>query len=425
MGKMMLNDSWYKEALSYATVSAQMSGKHYYEKALAQNLMSVCQMMFQQYDIAEESIKSALIYADQAKSPKARRKILNNYAVLNRINGDYETAIKHLREAADCPNPSENDCFMYYLNMGKVFSSAGEMDSVSFYYRQVEESLPNANVRNDTKVSAYSALYRYAKIRGDLSKALQYHENYSNIVSTIHAEQEERILFGIQRKYNYELIQSAMNQKLIQKHRVLVFVSLLALVGLGALAISQIRLAKTRKLEAEAKTNLFHFMRQNEELVQRHKEYTEFHADLMQKQSEKEKKYRELLQENNEYKNAYQDYAERFSNAQNKEMNTILKLAVYLENKGDAACLVELKRAVFNGQTPWEAVYKVFDSLYPDVRENLLLQHPELTEMEYKDFVLSFFGASRPEEAVMLSTSIHTVDKVRNNVRKKIAVTQK
>ena len=63
---------------------------------------------------------------------------------------------------------------------------------------------------------------------------------------------------------------------------------------------------------------------------------------------------------------------------------------------------------------------KVFDTLYPGVRENLKLQHPELTEMEQKDFILSYFNVSREDEALLFNKSVHMVDKWRNSVRKKM-----
>ena len=62
----------------------------------------------------------------------------------------------------------------------------------------------------------------------------------------------------------------------------------------------------------------------------------------------------------------------------------------------------------------------VFDTLYPDVRINLKRQHPELTEMEQKDFILSYFNVSRDEEARLFQKSVHYVDKLRYTVRQKM-----
>ena len=113
-------------------------------------------------------------------------------------------------------------------------------------------------------------------------------------------------------------------------------------------------------------------------------------------------------------------YAQQYSNALDKNALIIRKLGIYLENTGEAAYLVDLKEASFGKNTPWDALMDVFDILYPDVRKNLKLQHPELTEMEQKDFILSFFNISRDEEAVMFKKTVHTVDKIRNSVRRKM-----
>ena len=183
-----------------------------------------------------------------------------------------------------------------------------------------------------------------------------------------------------------------MNQKLIRRHHIIIAVSVLAMLGLVALTISTIRLAKTRKQEAEAKTRLFHFMQQNKELQQKHET------------SEK----------------AVMDYAQQLSDALNKDASVMRKLEIYLGNKGDTICLSALNKAVFGNNDHWEALMKVFDTLYPDVRKNLAIQYPELTEMEQKDFILSYFNVSRDEEALLFNKSVHMVDKWRNGARKKM-----
>ncbi len=91
-----------------------------------------------------------------------------------------------------------------------------------------------------------------------------------------------------------------------------------------------------------------------------------------------------------------------------------------MDNKGEASFLFDLKNAVFGDNDHWEALMKVFDTLYPNVRKNLKTQYPELTEMEQKDFILSYFNVPRDDEALMFKKSVHSVDKWRNNVRKKM-----
>ena len=117
------------------------------------------------------------------------------------------------------------------------------------------------------------------------------------------------------------------------------------------------------------------------------------------------------------------DFAQQYSLSLEKIALIIRKLSIYMDNKGEAGCLADLKEAAFGKNTPWDALMEVFDILYPDVRRNLALQHPELTELEQEDFILSFFNVSRDEEALMFKKSVHMVDKVRNSVRRKMKKT--
>ena len=95
------------------------------------------------------------------------------------------------------------------------------------------------------------------------------------------------------------------------------------------------------------------------------------------------------------------------------------KLAIVMENKEDKALLDNLRATVFDKKDPWDALVEVFDTLHPDERERIRQQYPELTEMEFKDIILSYFGVSRQDEALMLKISVHTIDKIRTSVKKK------
>ena len=94
------------------------------------------------------------------------------------------------------------------------------------------------------------------------------------------------------------------------------------------------------------------------------------------------------------------------------------KLAIVMNNKDDAVLLGNLKATVFGKKDPWDALMEVFDILHPNMRLGLKEQHPELSELEIKDVILSYFNVSRQDEALMLKMNIHSVDKLRLNVKK-------
>ena len=419
MAKMLYEEYMETEALETFKLADNGLGNHYKERALVQNGMAVCYLVKTNFDSVETCLNQGLSYAERSRSDKMKIKVLNNYSVLYRLQGNYDKALMYLRRMEKEISLDIGDSAFLYLNIGKVFVSEGNMDSADFYFERLDFLLPSVNVNKETKLSVYGVLANYAERRGRISEALKYKDIRENLLSEISNKRQEQTVFRIQQQYDYETMQNAMNQKLMQRHRIIIILGALAILGLVAFALSRIRLAKIRKQEAEAKTSLFHFMQQNKELLERQKVNEKIRTDLLQRQSEKETAFQELANENDTYKKAYQDYAERYSEAKTKELETIIKLAVYVNSKGEKAFLDTLKRTVFNAKTPWDAAIMAFDTLYPNVRENIDLQHSELTEMERKDFILSFIKVSRDEEAAMLDTTIHTVDKLRNSVRKK------
>ena len=112
-------------------------------------------------------------------------------------------------------------------------------------------------------------------------------------------------------------------------------------------------------------------------------------------------------------------YIRQYTDLLAKQGKTMQKLAIVMENREDKALLDNLRATVFDKKDPWDALVEVFDTLHPDERERIRQQYPELTEMEFKDIILSYFGVSRQDEALMLKTSVHTIDKIRTSVKKK------
>lgn len=420
MAKMLYDDYMEHEAISKLKASDKYFGIHFGERAFVQNLEAAAKMVLKDFDSADLCLKKSLAYAEQSQSSKAKRKVLNNYAVYYRLQGNYAQAINCLRQIACEPSLTDTERTLLYLNFGKTFAAMEATDSASMYYKLIEINLSSDNMKDDSKVSAYGALSRFAESQGDVTSALHYFKMHENLEFKILSLYKKKSIFRIQQQYDYESLQNVMNKKLIQRQHIITIFGIVSIIGLSALAISQIRLAKMRKQESDAKTNLFHFMQQNKELTQKHETSEKALAELSMMHKADEKAYQDLIRKNSEIESACNTYAQQLSDALNKEALTIRRLDIYLKNKETKACLAALKDAVFHDENHWEALMRVFDSLYPGVRSNLALQHPELTEMEQKDFILSYFNVSRDEEAHLFQKSVHTVDKLRYSVRQKM-----
>ena len=389
MGRMLYKERMCDEALKQFKSAESGFVERFEEYALVDNMIAVTCITLQQYDSAAHYLNQSRLYAELSNSEKAKMKTRNNSAVLYRIQGKYRQSIDCLRLGETVTDSTL--LFLSYLNIGKTFSASGELDSAYHYYRSVEKLLPVVLLREETKVSACLALSIFFEREGDFDKALQYRKQSEKILDEIRDNTEERSVYGIQRMYDYENVQKMMNQQMLHRHRIIIAAIFFAALCFAALALSQIRLAKIRKEEVDAKNKLFHFMQQNKVLLEKN-----------------EIKEKEL-----------KDYALLFSEALEKEALVMRKLDIYMSNRGEVAFLNALEEAVFSHKDHWEALMMVFDSLYPGVRENLAMQC-DLTEMEQKIFILSYFNVSREDEALMFGKSVHLVDKWRNGISKKM-----
>ena len=173
MGKMLYNDGMEQDALAQFRKSSEGFGHRYAERAKALNSMACCHLLSGLIDSAEICLKQGLTYAGLDQSGKMTHKLLNNYAVLYRLQGKYDEAISCLRQIGKSIH-SDVELFMCYLNIGTTYLAAGEMDSAAIYVPYFEETIPAISIKEESKISAYGFLSRFAKTTGKDALALQY-----------------------------------------------------------------------------------------------------------------------------------------------------------------------------------------------------------------------------------------------------------
>jgi hypothetical protein len=239
-------------------------------------------------------------------------------------------------------------------------------------------------------VSAYGSLANFAEQQGDIQKTIQYKELREEYLSKVLDQRQEQTIYRIQKQYDYENLQNVMNRKLIRRQRVITLFAIFTIIGLAALAISLIRLAKIRKQEAEANANLFHFMQQNKALVE----------------SNKEKDLKVL------------DATQQLSDLLYAKLMAMQKLDYCLKTPKDKIALKNLEKEVFGGGDHWEAVKEALEVLYPGLWETIGLKYPDMDEMERRVCMLSRLKLSRLDEATLLGISTSVLDKLRTKVRK-------
>ena len=421
IGRMLFYEGMEQEAIIMLNNSERGLGNRYAEKALAQNLKGACYMLLGDDDNTENSFQQSLMNAKKADVNMIKRKVLNNYSVFFRLQGKYDQAINCLRQVAKEPRLDETKLLLLYMNLGDVYLETKDFDSAVLYYSLVEHLLPDANVKLETKVSAYKSLSRFAEIKNNDSLALNYWKQYNRWLNEVRDKQELNNVYGIQKKYDYDALQNTMNQKMIRRQRVIIILSVIAIAVLLALVLSQVRLARIRRQEKEIRASLLLFMQQNEELTKQSENIKQAHQELEQKHQESEEARQSLASQVQEYKTAYEKSDKKLSKAIMKQHQIMQKMAVFLTNESDSVLLSTLKYSVLGGDEYWEAMLKTFDKQFPGMRRKLALQHPDLTEQEQKVLLLSYVDASREDTAVLLDTSVFMVDKLRTSVKKKMA----
>lgn len=427
IGRLLYDDGMKNDAIVLFKASAEYEKARDSDKSLIQNAIACCYLLKSQPDSAEICLQQSLAYAENVHSYKARQKALNNLAVLYRLQGKYDKALACLQQMAKEPGLDETKLLMLDLNRGKIWMSQGNMDSASYYLKRLESVLPEAKVIDETKVSAYSSLAQLAKYQHDDSLALLYQEKHDMFLFEVMQHRQAQSIYRIGKQFDYESLQNASNQKIIRRHRIILMLSVLSVLIMVALMLSQIRLAKIRKREVETKNNLFHFMQQNMELKQKNEAHRQNHLLLRQQQQRSEQAYDALLQEyealletQEESEQRAETYGNQWSQSLMQEQSTMLRLYLFIKNKGDDDLLKKLETAVFGQQKPWEAIVERVDQIYPQLRATLKHEQLGLNEVEQQDVILSYFNISRSDEALLLGKTTDMVDKIRKRAKDKI-----
>lgn len=390
MGRMLFDDYMEKEALCQFQSAERNAGDNLNELSLIRNMAAASCLVLGLYDSADYYLKQSLVDAERCLSRNAKRKALNNYAVYHRILGEFDESIGCLHRMF---NEVDSTLLpIVYLNLGRTYVSLANLDSAYYYYQQLERTLSDFWIKPETKASAYQALSEFAESQKNDSNALKYRKLYEKFIGVVRDQTAQKTVYRIQQRYDYEALQNAMSLRVIRRQRIILVLSVVLLLFVVALAYLQIRLAKNLKREADIKASLLRFAQANNELSAKSEEYDKQRHELKQK----------------------------LSKARLKEQRIMQKMAVYLGSKEDAASLDSLKYSLMGNQEYWDAMLKLFDMQFPGTRKKLKQQHPELTEKEQKVLLLSYLDTSREDAAILLDTSVHMVDKLRNSVRKKM-----
>lgn len=387
MGRLLYFEGTEREALERFRNAEAYAGSAFEEKASAENMMACCQMLLSQLDSAAYSLRRSLENAELAGSNETRNKVLNNYAILCRLKGDYDKAIYYLRQIK---TENEEQILLYHLNLGNAFALMKNTDSAAFYYNQVEEELSSPMVKDETRVSAYGSFSQFAESRREYYKALEYRKKHEYYNGELRDKYEQKRMYYIQKKYDYENLQRKMSEKLLYRRHIILILSLLLVVILSFTLVLYHRYIQKRLHEVELNNILLQFIEQNKELLR-----------------EGAKQEQERLK-----------LIEQLSDIQKERIKAIQKLEVFLKDRRNLSALNDLEHQIFSGQDHWKVMLELIDMVYPGLYDCINKEYPSIKELEKRVLLLSHFRLSRNDEATLLGVSTSVLDKVRGRIRR-------
>lgn len=382
MGKMLFKDYMEKEAVVLFKSADSNFGTYMGERALSKNLEAISHIMLKQFDTADLCLRQSLEYAEQGHSEYARRKALNNYSILYSLQGEYEKALDCLRQLGNTTEMQEPELLMLHLNLGKIFCEMNEIDSAAYHYQQMELLLPNTDIKEETKVSGYGALSRFAEMQGDPALALKYRKEYEKLASELQIALERKNIYRIQRQYDYETLQNTMNRRIIRTHRIIIITVLLLLIACFVIGVFQHRQKKLLKAEEDMRCQI----------------------DAMKQDLDQSIKTAVLDEEM-----AARIRMILIANRIIKHVN---------DPKNEWKPLVD---SVMGGKANmFDAARSTIETIYPNLQEEIKRKYPELSETETRVCLLSFYNLSNAEMAELLQLRINTVNQNRSSLRKKM-----
>lgn len=382
MGKFLYYEGRNEDALSAFNASSNHFGNHYLERAVTENGLAATYMLMSQYDSAEYHLQNSFKVAKEEQCDQLIWKNLNNLSVLYRIQGEYDKSLDCLKAILGANSLDSEQTVFVYLHHGNTFMAMGEVDSATLYYHRLESAISNTRMRNDTKATIYSSLRKFAESQGDLSAALRYSKMDKEALYDVMSRQQEQSVYRIQKQYDYETLQNAMNKKIIWRHRVILLFGLLLLVLSVIILVLQHRHNQVLKSEEELRRQLNAIKEDLNQAVD-----TSVIDKVVVSQ------LRTIIVANRVMR--------RTQNTKNEWLPLLFEVMGGKDNAFDAAKIV-------------------IEMAYSDLFSVILEKHPNLSDTEAKVCLMSCFDLSNSEIAEILDLSTNTINQNRSTLRKKL-----
>lgn len=381
MGMLLLEQYSFDEAIDMLHQSAATTKDDPVMISYSNSGIGRAYFMMDSVDKSLHHFQKAVEYAEQSADSNVMSVAYQNIGAIYNEIGNYDDALNYIRLSLKYNN-EEKEIPRYHLNLAYIFLDMKVNDSSSYYENILKQELDSIEDKT-LKVAINYFLYNKAMTENNIDSAFHYYRTFAEMDMELLEERLQQNVLEIQKKYDYEKIESDYNIELLRKQRTLTILLFLLLTAGVILLILANRNLRRRKEELRMKDEILKF--ENEILRL------------------------------NEIKGDYK---------RNLEWKYMLVYSMTLMDKNKTESHYKtIKRKIYdNTETAFDAVMKIFEEEHPGLAEAIRQKYPVLSDTEYKVGIMALTPFSSQETADILGKSINTINKARTSIRKKLEI---
>ena len=347
-----------------------------------------------------ESVDSAFIYyskglelAEQCNDSIVQISVRQNMGVAYLQSGNPEQAKILLRQALSLTVDEINKAKIY-RSLAEISFQENKKDSAVYYSKLALDMSDNDRY---LKVGIYGLLSEIEESAGSYQKSLDYYKQYVDNLSSVFEENESSNILEVQKKYDFELLQSANKKLVIQ--RLWIFIALILFITIVVFVIY-----RNHKSNKEALLIAKQQIYQLKEMVAKKDDDNPNSTD--EANNDMNRKLRDVLfKQLDAFKkiSLVEGYLKKEEKERGKEVLKKVNAIIYDSNN----------------QFDWNMFYRIVNTLYDDFLIRLAGLYPELDKEEILICCLSKIGFSNMEIALLVKSKKDIIQKKKSVIREK------
>lgn len=416
-------DLYYKQSSYDMALEKYLSAAAYFKKANNVRSQSFAYRDAGRTCYFKDSLNQALQFMKQAYSILSPSNdstgiadIFNGIGNIHIAKGDYEKAEYYLKKGIEYdPKESAPD----YLALSYLAIRKGDINKAHHYLNKIDLSA----VTPYTYADCFYFHYEIEKAAGHTGEALAHLEHYVTVQDSIRNNKARTDLSVLEEKYNHAKI-SMTNYKLKKERQQVIYFCILIILCSGIVIILYQLTLKRKALALSQRKHDIIFLKnemsslkqillnkENElenlsNLLEEQKKQNHFETTLQQTQAVYRQKLEEIESLNRQLDEKHQKMLQEAP-----IIKRVQKLAAQVVPNASKSPL---------SKKDWQMIYELVDTVYPHIAT--YCQHAGLDEQEERLCYLSIFDLGTAGEAVLLNYTVGTVNKYRQNARRKLHI---